>query len=111
MAQPLTQGGRVDVAPSGLQFPVAPEETVMDAAHRAGLHWPTVCGGNANCGVCMSTVLAGDEYCAPIGAEERETLARVARGAVGANRLVCRLTVNGPVHLRRRGVRPDRAAG
>ena len=98
---------QVTVEPSGVTFTVEPDETVMAAAARAGLRWPTVCGGNASCGVCMSVVADGDEHCRPAGSEELETLARVARvTASGTRRLACRLTLDGDARLVRRGVRP-----
>ena len=117
MAEPLTDGPpavpagaasgpHVQVDPSGLSFPVGPDETVIQAAWRAGLKWPTVCQGNANCGVCMSTVVDGLENCSAIAGDEAETLERVARVNGGPFRLVCRLKVTGPVRLLRRGVRP-----
>lgn len=101
-------GATVTVAPSQVTFTVEPGETVMSAAHRAGLRWPTVCGGNASCGACLSVVDDGTEHCSPISGEEQETLDRVARvTAAGPQRLACRLTVDGDVRLVRRGVRPQ----
>jgi ferredoxin, 2Fe-2S len=97
----------VTVEPSGVTFPVEPGETVMAAANRQGFRWPTVCGGNASCGACLSLVADGDESCGPVEGEEAETLARVARiTAAGTQRLACRLTLTGDVRLTRRGVRP-----
>jgi CDP-4-dehydro-6-deoxyglucose reductase len=44
---------------SGKRFVVAPGETVLDAARRAGLALPYSCLGGL-CGSCKATVLAGD---------------------------------------------------
>ncbi len=97
---------RVVVVPSGLQFEVEPGETVFRAAARAGLRWPTVCGGNGTCGTCLSSVVTGTEHCSPPGPLERETFETVLRQAVRPERrLVCQLRLTGPVTLRRRGVR------
>lgn len=97
----------VEVRPSGLHFEVAADETVFQAAARAGLRWPTVCGGNGTCGTCVSTVIDGDEHCSPVGAHEQETFAVVLRQRDRqGRRLVCQLRITGPVTLSKRGVRP-----
>jgi 2Fe-2S ferredoxin len=108
MAEPLSAAHwPVEVAPAGHRFDVASDETVFAAAARAGLRWPTVCGGNGSCGTCASTVTGGAENCSPIGPLERETLATVLRQPTdGGRRLVCQLRISGPVTVLRRGVRP-----
>jgi len=50
----------VRVEPAGIELDVAPGETVMAAATRNGYVWPTVCGGRAECGVCVLKVLASN---------------------------------------------------
>ena len=40
----------VRVEPAGVDIPVDDGETLMAAAVRAGYRWPTVCGGQAQCG-------------------------------------------------------------
>jgi 2Fe-2S ferredoxin len=101
------QGFPVEVRPAGLRFEVAGDETVFQAAARAGLRWPTVCGGNGTCGTCVSGVVEGAEHCSPPGAQERETLRDVLRQPLSAaRRLVCQLRISGPVTVMRRGVRP-----
>ena len=108
MAEPLSGASwPVEVKPAGFRFEVADGETVFAAAARAGLRWPTVCGGNGSCGTCASTVTAGTEHCSALGPLERETLGTVLRQpADGGRRLVCQLRISGPVTVLRRGVRP-----
>ena len=96
----------VEVRPAGVSFAVAAGETVFAAAARAGLRWPTVCGGNGNCGTCLSEVVEGIENCSPRQALEVETLTNVLRQhGHPARRLVCQLRITGPVTVVRRGVR------
>jgi 2Fe-2S ferredoxin len=103
--------GTVEVRPSGLHFDVAAGESVFAAAARAGLRWPTVCGGNGTCGTCVSTVVEGDEHCSPVGDLEQETFAVVLRQRDRQDRrLVCQLRITGPVTVSKRGVRPGPAA-
>jgi 2Fe-2S ferredoxin len=98
---------QVTVQPSAAAFAVEPGETVFAAAARAGLSWPTVCGGNGTCGTCCSELVDGQDACLPIGGIEAETLATVLRLPLdGRRRLACQLRLSGPVVLRRRGVRP-----
>jgi ferredoxin, 2Fe-2S len=105
----MTATWSVEVRPSGLTFDVADgEETVFQAAARAGLLWPTVCGGNGSCGTCFSEVLEGLEHCSPIGPLEHETVTQVLRQpAQTRRRLVCQLRITGPITVQRRGVRPS----
>ena len=36
----------IRVEPSGIEINANPDETIMEAAIRAGYKWPTVCGGD-----------------------------------------------------------------
>jgi CDP-4-dehydro-6-deoxyglucose reductase, E3 len=75
---------RVSVAKSGLNFSVAPDEWVLDAALAAGLNLPHSCKGG-NCGSCRARLLTGEvRYPAgpPLGLSEAE----VADGFI----LLCR---------------------
>ena len=94
----------VIVQPLGLELEVAEGQTVMDAAKDAGYGWPTVCDSNASCGTCVSIVEEGAENCGPMPADEEETLTRTLVPLDGQRRLACRLTVTGPVTLKKRGV-------
>jgi 2Fe-2S ferredoxin len=97
----------VTVRPSGVSFAVTSGETVFAAAARAGLLWPTICGGNGNCGTCCSQIIDGRDGCLPIGEHEFETLSTVLRAPTdGSRRLVCQLRIETDVTVQRRGVRP-----
>lgn len=96
----------VRVLPIEVDLDVPEGTTVMTAAHAAGYIWPTECEANAECGLCVSIIREGVEYCAPMPADEEETLQRTMGATDPSRRLACRLTVTGPVTLTKRGVRP-----
>lgn len=101
---------RVTVLPLNLELEVGQDESVMSAAHAAGYVWPTECGANASCGLCVSIIREGIENCGEILDEESETLQRTMGAVDPVRRLACRLTVTGPVTLTKRGVRPTEEA-
>jgi 2Fe-2S ferredoxin len=100
----------VRVEPAGLQIEVDPGETVIEAAWRHGLHWPTICFGQAQCMACHLRVLEGAEHLSPLGAEERHALRSRLRGGRRADisglRLACRAEATGDVVVQKKGVRP-----
>jgi 2Fe-2S ferredoxin len=75
----------------------------MAAAIRHGYYWPTVCGGQCECGTCWVLI----EECAPARAAEREVLTRSLRDPQAGARLGCQLTFDGPVTVHRRGIRAE----
>jgi 2Fe-2S ferredoxin len=97
---------RVRVEPGDAKFDVRPQETVIEAAWRAGYQWPTTCWGQAECGVCAMEVLEGAELLGPIGEAEATRLRALPR-RVGSRRLACqtRLAGSGSVTVRKPGVR------
>lgn len=95
----------VRVLPLEVDVEVAEGESLMAAARRQGYHWPTVCGGNCECGTCWVLVEAGAEHCSPVGRAEQETLARGIKANEPRARLGCQLKVEGRVLVYRRGVR------
>ena len=72
---------------------VDPGESLLEAAWRAGLDWPTLCYGQAECGVCRVEIVSGHALVAPMSDEERQALrARLAPSQGGPDvRLACRL--------------------
>ncbi len=89
-------------------------ETLMAAAARAGYHWPTVCGGLAECGACAVRILAvGPEGVDPPRELEAARLATLPDRKLHPDadfRLACQLrpaAVNGLV-VHKKGVRPAR---
>jgi 2Fe-2S ferredoxin len=100
------------VEPAGSGFEVGPTESVIAAAWRAGLQWPTTCWGQAECGVCAMEVLEGGEILSPIGPVEAARLRTLPRREGGGRRLACQARLAGPgtVTVRKPGVRA-RAGG
>ena len=98
----------VTVEPAGLTFDVADGETILAAAERSGLRWPTVCGGKGTCRTCILGIVAGGEHFAPVGPWEQEGLDEMAAFLRGprVSRMACQATVQGDVVVRKPGVRP-----
>src|SRR4051812_34429933 len=67
----------VHVAPARVTFSASEGETVMAAAQRAGLYWPTVCRGVAQCGVCHVEVIGDASQLSTPTFEERARLDRL----------------------------------
>jgi ferredoxin, 2Fe-2S len=102
---------RVTVMPAGVQFDIDEAETVMRAAQRAGLRWPTVCEGLGDCQVCFIERFGddpGDDISRPApGMLEQSGLEalRARRDfAEGAVRLACQFAPGRDVTVRKRGV-------
>lgn len=95
----------VTVLPAGVVLDVRAAEPLMAAAQRQGLWWPTVCGGDADCGTCWLIVEDGVEHCRPMGDRERVRLALGMKADEPRARLACQLRVTGPVTVHRRSVR------
>lgn len=82
----------------------------MDAAHDAGLFWPTTCGGQGICTTCACTVEDGADNLDTMGRGELKTLTTdLSEATVRARRLrlACQARVSGDVTLTKRGVRPE----
>ena len=103
---------KVAVEPLGASFDIEPDETIIQAAWRAGYTWPTICNGQGNCKVCVTLVLDGLENLLPIEAYEEEGLAQVRdtlpNGGEGW-RLACQARVRGDIRVKKIGVKPEEA--
>lgn len=98
---------RVVVQPSGIILETKPGESIMAAAIRIGARWPSVCGGNGECGACVMRVDRGAELLPQPGPEELRRLDDVAAYASGHARLACQAVPRGgALTVRRTGVRP-----
>jgi ferredoxin len=95
----------VTVLPLGVTVDVPETEPVMASARRQGLWWPTVCGGDAECGSCWAIVEEGWEHCGEMGEAERLRLALGMKANEPRARLACQLRISGPVTVNRRSVR------
>ena len=106
----MTAMAKVRVEPGGIEFEAADGQTVMDAAHDAGLYWPTTCGGQGICTSCACTIDDGAENLDPMSRSELRTLSEeMGEATVQARalRLACQARVLGDVVITKRGVRPD----
>lgn len=100
----------VRVLPDNILIEAEDGQTIMDAAHEAGLHWPTTCGGQGTCTSCACTVEEGIPHLDQMGRAERKTLAEdrgEATLASGRIRLACQARVHGEVTVTKRGVRRE----
>lgn len=101
----------VCVQPSGIAFDIAAGETIIEAAWRNHIRWPTICNGMGTCKTCVLRVLEGEEHLSPIDAWEREGLAGIRRTLPGGGigfRLACQVTAVGDVVVHKTGVRVAR---
>ena len=102
-------GGRIRIEPSGLEVTAGEGESVMAAARRHGLYWPTVCGGQGTCRTCYLVVVDGAEHFATAGPGEAEAITELTR-AFGERaepvRLACQASISGDVVVSKYGVRP-----
>jgi 2Fe-2S ferredoxin len=82
----------------------------MSAAQRLGVRWPNVCGGQAQCGVCIVEVTAGTS--SPPLPREQQMLNRTSVKARfgGTLRLACQLVPEEPLTVSKLGVRKPAAA-
>ena len=100
---------RIRIEPSGIEVLARQGESVMAAARRHGLEWPTVCGGNGTCRTCYLIVVRGDEHLLPPGPGEQEAITEIGRSFGRRDeriRLACQATVTGDVVVSKYGVRP-----
>ena len=98
----------IRVLPGDLSIDVAEGETLMAAAERAGLRWPTVCGGDGTCQTCFVETRDGDISTpapAPLEADGLQTLAERMPFPAGTVRLACQFRPSADATVWKRGVR------
>lgn len=103
---------KVRILPDDILIEAEDGQTIMDAAHDAGLYWPTTCGGEGICTTCACTIEEGIPHLDEMGRAERKTLAEdrgEAALASGRIRLACQARVRGEVTVTKRGVYPEEA--
>lgn len=100
--------GRIRVLPSDVSFEVADRESVYAAACRHGVRWPSICHGDAECGICYMVVREGSEHLSEKSKQESDRLALGLKAKEPRARLACRTRLSGDVVVERRGVRGDR---
>jgi ferredoxin, 2Fe-2S len=102
------QSAAVRVMPLDIEIDVLEGETLMAAARRNALHWPSVCNGQGNCTACYVKIEAGIDNASAAHQQERERLNFAGRRDPSF-RLACQLRVSGPMRVSKKGVRmPDR---
>ena len=95
----------VRVVPAEIDVDVRTGETLLAAAERLGIQWPSICGGQCVCTTCYVKVTDGMDAASPQGKAERERLDFVGRRDPSI-RLACQLRVSGPMRVIQRGVKP-----
>lgn len=96
------------VEPSAIEISVETGESLLDAAVREKLSWPSVCGGSAACSTCMVRIISGLDSLSPPTDEERMALTTFRGIDVTKEpscRLACQLRLVGDVVVRKLGVR------
>jgi 2Fe-2S ferredoxin len=98
----------VRVVPSGIEFEADGSESVLGAAWRNGIYWPTTCNGEGTCSVCVFTVVDGHDCLSPLEEVEEDGLSIVVAtlpGDPSSHRLACQASVTADVVVRKVGVR------
>lgn len=98
-------GFQVRVEPLGETLTVRPSETLMRAAVREGLRWPTICKGGGLCGACFVRILNAEVPAERPAKREEATLKLVPPHMRGPDvRLACQLVPRGTMTVERAGV-------
>jgi ferredoxin len=88
---------RVRFQPSGRCVVVAAGSTLLEAARRVGLPLASACGGDALCGRCGVTLLAGELSLPP--EQPAEAKAKRRNRIAAGQRLACRALVSSDVEI------------
>ena len=82
-----------------VDFDVAADETLLEAALRSGVPWAHACGGRAKCSTCRVWILDGLEACPQRSADEASMADRL--GLADEVRLACQLRPRCELRVRR----------
>jgi ferredoxin, 2Fe-2S len=97
------------VEPAGIDIDVATDETLIQAAWRAGYDWPTMCYARGTCTACRCEVIEGMHLLTERTEAETALLSELNRRVRRANprkiRLACQAKANGDVTVRKPGVK------
>ena len=97
------------VEPAGIDIDVAPGETLIQAAWRAGYDWPTLCFARGTCTACRCEIIDGLHLLSERTEAEVALLGDLDRGVRRANprrvRLACQARTSGDVTVRKPGVK------
>lgn len=89
------------VEPSGVVLDVTQGETILAAARRQSVDWPTACEGTAECTSCVVLLVEGE--LTPARPDERDALQWYRRAP--AERLACQAKVVTDVVVRKDDLR------
>jgi class 3 adenylate cyclase/nitrite reductase/ring-hydroxylating ferredoxin subunit len=95
----LQEMTKVTALPDKIDFDVAADETVLDAALRSGVPFAHACGGRAKCSTCRIWVLDGLAGCPDRNADE--TLMADRLRLADEVRLACQLRPEGELRVQR----------
>lgn len=99
----------IRVEPLGAVLYVRDGETLMQAAARQGYHWPSICQGEARCGLCSIEVTEGAENLGELERDEAMAMTLLLRPRPdqlgGRLRLACCVRPTGDAVVVKRGVR------
>lgn len=99
---------RVRLMPLDIDIEVLEGETLLAAARRIALRWPSICNGQGNCTACYVKIEEGGGNASAMHQQERERLHFAGRRDPSF-RLACQLKVSGPMRVSKNGVKlPDR---
>ena len=99
---------RVRLVPLDIDIEVLEGESLLAAARRVALRWPSVCNGQGNCTTCYVKIEEGGGNASAMHQQERERLYFAGRRD-SSIRLACQLKVSGPMRVSKNGVKlPDR---
>jgi class 3 adenylate cyclase/nitrite reductase/ring-hydroxylating ferredoxin subunit len=85
--------------PDKVEFDVAADETLLEAALRSGVPWAHACGGRAKCSTCRVWILDGLETCPQRSTDEAAMAGRL--GLSDEVRLACQLRPQHGLRVRR----------
>jgi ferredoxin, 2Fe-2S len=103
-AQHRRSSARVRLLPLDIDIEVLEGETLMAAARRIALRWPSVCNGQGNCTACYVKIEEGMDNAGAAHQQERERLHFAGRRDPSL-RLACQLKVSGPMRVSKNGVK------
>lgn len=99
----------VRVEPLGAVLFVREGETLMQAASRQGYYWPSICQGEARCGLCSIEVTEGVDNLGQLERNEAVAIGLLLRPRPdqlpGRLRLACCVRPTGDAVVVKRGVR------
>lgn len=95
----------VRVEPAGLEFGLRPGESVLEAAQRNNIRWPSICKGQASCTTCFIKILQGYENIPKAQPAETEALATARRVEPGETRLACQVRPTGDLTVNKKAIR------